>query len=71
MVKRLLTILLFLTLVSTAAAQSKPVAEKTRVLIILDCSHSMWDRWQSDAKIKVTQQVLLKFMDSVANQQGM
>ncbi len=69
MVKRLLTILLFLTLVSTAAAQSKPVAEKTRVLIILDCSHSMWDRWQSDAKIKVTQQVLLKFMDSVANQQ--
>ncbi len=70
MVKRLLTILLFLTLVSTAAAQSKPVAEKTRVLIILDCSHSMWDRWQSDAKIKVTQQVLLKFMDSVANQQN-
>ncbi len=70
MVKRLLTILLFLTLVSTAAAQSKPVAEKTCVLIILDCSHSMWDRWQSDAKIKVTQQVLLKFMDSVANQQG-
>lgn len=44
--------------------------DKTRVLIILDCSHSMWDRWQSDAKIKVTQQVLLKFMDSVANQQG-
>ncbi len=42
--------------------------EKTRVLIILDCSHSMWDRWQSDAKIKVTQQVLLKFLDSVANQ---
>lgn len=42
--------------------------EKTRVLLILDCSHSMWDRWQSDAKIKVTQQVLLKFMDSVANQ---
>ena len=49
-------------------AQNKPVVEKTRVLIILDCSHSMWDRWQSDAKIKVTQQVLLKFMDSVANQ---
>ncbi len=44
--------------------------DKTRVLIILDCSHSMWDRWQSDAKIKVTQQVLLKFLDSVANQQN-
>lgn len=44
--------------------------DKTRVLIILDCSHSMWDRWQSDSKIKVTQQVLLKFLDSVANQQN-
>lgn len=42
--------------------------EKTRVLLILDCSNSMWDRWQSDAKIKVTQKVLLKFLDSVANQ---
>lgn len=51
-------------------AQQSVATEKTRVLIILDCSHSMWDRWQSDAKIKVTQQVLLKFMDSVANQQG-
>lgn len=38
------------------------------MLIILDCSQSMWDRWQSDAKIKVTQKVLLKFLDSVANQ---
>ena len=28
----------------------------------------MWDRWQSDSKIKVTQQVLLKFLDSIANQ---
>lgn len=52
---------------SLMAAQSV-AAEKTRVLIILDCSHSMWDRWQSDAKIKITQQVLLKFLDSVANQ---
>lgn len=42
--------------------------ERTRVLIILDCSNSMWDRWQSDSKIKVTQKVLLKFLDSVANQ---
>ncbi len=49
------------------SVQAQP-PEKTRVLIILDCSHSMWDRWQSDAKIKVTQQVLLKFLDSVANQ---
>lgn len=45
-----------------------PDMDKTRVLIILDCSNSMWDHWQSNAKIKVTQQVLLKFLDSVANQ---
>lgn len=45
-----------------------PVPDKTRVLLILDCSNSMWEQWQSDAKIKVTQQVLLRFIDSVAVQ---
>ena len=47
-------------------AQHTPSQETTRVLIILDCSQSMWDKWQSDSKIKVTQQVLLPFMDSIA-----
>lgn len=42
--------------------------EKTRLLLILDCSNSMWDHWQSNAKIKVTQQVLLSFLDSVSRQ---
>lgn len=56
---------------ATAQTNKKAAApdiDKTRVLIILDCSNSMWDHWQSNAKIKVTQQVLLKFLDSVANQ---
>jgi hypothetical protein len=71
--RRLLTYLLLLCLTLPSVAQSRqkieaPVADKTRVLLILDCSNSMWDRWQSDAKIKVTQKVLLKFLDSVANQ---
>lgn len=73
--KRLLSILLLVALALSAGAQSSrnkkaaaPSAEKTRVLLILDCSNSMWDRWQSDAKIKVTQKVLLKFLDSVDNQ---
>lgn len=58
--------------VTSAEAQTRAstTGDKTRVLIILDCSHSMWDRWQSDSKIKVTQKVLLKFLDSVANQQN-
>ena len=54
----------------TRATAQGPAAnqQKTRVLLILDCSSSMWERWQSDAKIKVTQTVLLKFLDSVAMQ---
>ena len=46
-------------------------ADKTRVLLILDCSNSMWDHWQSDAKIKVTQRVLLHFLDSIAHNDNM
>ena len=45
------------------------VSDKTRILIILDCSNSMWDKWQSDSKIKVTQTVLLKFLDSINHQE--
>ncbi|MBQ6955578.1 MAG: VWA domain-containing protein [Bacteroidales bacterium] len=64
--KRLFLILALMAGIAVQAQQS----DKTRVLLILDCSHSMWDRWQSDSKIKVTQQVLLKFLDSVASQQN-
>ncbi len=42
--------------------------EKTRLLLIMDCSNSMWDHWQSGSKIKVTQQVLLSFLDSISRQ---
>jgi Ca-activated chloride channel family protein len=77
--KRLLSIALLLFIGLAALAQgpqnvryqsntAKKTVEKTRVLLILDCSNSMWDRWQSDAKIKVTQTVLLKFLDSIAHQ---
>ena len=67
-----IALLLAATFATNTGAQNRAsvVGDKTRVLIILDCSHSMWDRWQSDSKIKVTQQVLLKFLDSVANQQN-
>ena len=60
-----------MAVVFSASAQRKkpkPVPDKTRVLLILDCSNSMWDQWQSDSKIKVTQQVMLHFIDSVAAQ---
>ena len=47
------------------AQKNAATPEKTRVLIILDCSNSMWDRWQSEPKIKVTQMVLLRLLDSI------
>ncbi|MBR1517839.1 MAG: VWA domain-containing protein [Bacteroidales bacterium] len=47
-------------------SSKKATAEKTHLLILLDCSKSMWDTWQSDAKIKITQKVLLHFVDSLA-----
>ncbi len=62
---RRLLIILLLLLVGVAQAQP---TEKTRLLLIMDCSNSMWDHWQSNAKIKVTQQVLLSFLDSVSRQ---
>ncbi|KWW29747.1 MAG: uncharacterized protein AUK63_897 [bacterium P3] len=60
-----------LLLILPLQGRAQPSAEvrppdKTRLLIILNCSHSMWDQWQSDAKIKVTQKVLLRFLDSIA-----
>lgn len=67
--KRFALIVLLLSLGIAAVAQ-KPAAtpQKTRVLLVLDCSQSMWDKWQSDAKIKVTQQVLLHLIDSIHGQ---
>lgn len=60
----LLVALLLLTGIAAQAQQP----DKTRLLLIMDCSNSMWDHWQSNAKIKVTQQVLLSFLDSVSRQ---
>lgn len=83
MKKRLLqtaAILLLLLLTAPAEAQQRKAEKalprpqpqaaisKTHLLLILDCSKSMWETWQSDSKIKVTQQVLLRFLDSIARQ---
>ncbi len=67
--RKFLAITLLLVGFGLAVEAQKPSAapERTRVLIILDCSQSMWDKWQSDAKIKVTQKVLLRFLDSIGN----
>ena len=62
--RKLIIIVLMLAAIGVQAQQP----EKTRLLLIMDCSNSMWDHWQSNAKIKVTQQVLLSFLDSVSRQ---
>lgn len=62
----LLLLMLPLSGRAQTASEVRP-PEKTRMLLILNCSHSMWDNWQSDAKIKVTQKVLLHFLDSIAS----
>ena len=60
-------LIIFVLLLVAIGAQAQQ-AEKTRLLLIVDCSNSMWDHWQSNAKIKVTQQVLLSFLDSISRQ---
>ena len=62
--RKLIIIVLMLAAIGVQAQQP----EKTRLLLIMDCSNSMWDHWQSGAKIKVTQQVLLSFLDSISKQ---
>ena len=66
--RRLFIVLLLVVGSQWSAVTGQSVQEKTQLLLIVDCSHSMWDHWQSNAKIKVTQQVLLSFLDSISKQ---
>ena len=47
-----------------AQKESSP-SETTRVLLVLDCTQSMGQRWQSGTKLRVTQQVLSHLLDSI------
>lgn len=64
MMRRVFIVILLLLCGAVQAQQP----EKTRLLLIMDCSNSMWDHWQSNSKIKVMQQVLLSFLDSISKQ---
>lgn len=66
-VRRLLILLPLLFLGFLAQAQ-QTAPTKTRVLIVLDGSRSMCDRWQSESKIKVVQRTLNSILDSLAAQ---
>ncbi len=64
---RTLLLLLLLALTAPAAAVGQ---ENTRLLLLVDCSRSMGDRWQSGPKLKISQQTLLPFLDSLASRPG-
>ncbi len=40
--------------------------EKTRILFVVDCSHNMNEKWQSDTKIRITQNLLSNIIDSLS-----
>lgn len=69
-VKRIFVFLLLCLFCRGAIAQQVTEQQppvKTRILVILDCSASMWGTWTSDSKIKITQTVLNRFLDSIQN----
>ena len=45
--------------------------QKTRILFILDCSYSMYGKWQSDTKIKITQSILSNVIDTLKSKDNL
>lgn len=45
-------------------------AEKTRILFVVDCSYNMYEKWQSESKIKITQSLVSNIIDSLSTQEG-
>ena len=64
--RRLLIVLLLMVPgLCWAPVRAQQQTQKTRVLVVLDCTRTMGDRWQSDSKLRVTQQVLTSLLDSL------
>lgn len=40
--------------------------KKTRILFVIDCSYNMYERWQSNTKIKIIQSLVSNIVDSLA-----
>lgn len=45
--------------------------QNTRILFILDCSYSMYGKWQSDTKIKITQSILSNVIDTLKDKSNL
>lgn len=44
--------------------------EKTKILFIVDCSYNMYEKWQSESKIKITQNLVSNIIDTLSLQDG-
>ncbi|MDO5759848.1 MAG: VWA domain-containing protein [Bacteroidota bacterium] len=44
--------------------------EKTKILFIVDSSYNMYEKWQSDSKIKITQNLVSNIIDTLSLQEG-
>lgn len=62
---RRLLIVLLLMVANACCLLVNAQSESTRVLLVLDCTQTMGQRWQSDTKLRVTQQVLTHLLDSL------
>ncbi len=43
--------------------------EKTRILFVVDCSYNMYEKWQSESKIKIAQSLVSNIIDSLSAQE--
>ena len=73
--RKLFLLIILATLPFCIFAQNKGVKitkntnnEKTRILFIVDCSYNMYERWQSDTKIKITQNLISNLVDTLEQQ---
>ena len=54
----------------TKNADRNTATEKTRILFIVDCSYNMYEKWQSDTKIKITQSLISNIVDTLSLEEG-
>src|SRR5512135_2477977 len=70
--RQIFLLLVFFTIGFTAYSQKQEKKEEvqekrhlTRILFVFDASQSMYGRWQSDLKINIARNILLKVLDSL------
>lgn len=71
--RNIIIALLVLCICNSSFAQNSKVkitqqnnTEKTRILFVIDCSYNMYERWQSNTKIKIIQSLVSNIVDSLA-----